>query len=111
MSKPSTVPEQIYQSLFELLIALEAAMQSEGLWSTQSPSPEALASQMPFCCDTLSFQAWLQFVFIPKMNALIKSNASLPATLLLLPMAEETLSSASVPSVMRAIKHIDDFFA
>ena len=46
-------------SVMLLLDAIEAELKEQGLWSAQEPGMEALASQLPFCIDTLSFQQWL----------------------------------------------------
>lgn len=50
---------------------------------------QALASREPFCCDTLSFEQWLQFILIPRMGALIAGNHPLPSNIAVAPMAEE----------------------
>ena len=72
-----------------LLIDIESTMRNSELWSDQRPSDAALMSQEPFCIDTLSFNQWLQFVFIEKMNALISARQQLPEKCDIAPMAEE----------------------
>jgi uncharacterized protein YqcC (DUF446 family) len=42
------------------------------------PAVERFASTLPFCVDTLSIEQWLQFVFIPRMQALMDAGAALP---------------------------------
>ena len=49
-----------------------------------------MASTLPFHYDTLTFEQWLQFVFIESMNLIIEKNHPLPSEILLLPMAEES---------------------
>ena len=75
--------------MHDLLAALELALLENGWWSDQSPTAEALASSEPFCIDTLHYNEWLQWVYIPKMRAFIADNAALPERSGLLPMAEE----------------------
>ncbi|MCC5852155.1 MAG: YqcC family protein [Alkalimonas sp.] len=70
------------------LIALE-------LWSSLPPSPEALASTAPFCCDTLPFEQWLQFVLLPRMQALLDGGHPLPTKVSILPMAEVAFADYS----------------
>jgi uncharacterized protein YqcC (DUF446 family) len=53
------------------------------------PDSEALASTQPFAMDTLSLPQWLQFIFIPRMYALVESRAALPHKCRIAPMAEE----------------------
>ena len=52
-------------------------------------SAEALASQQPFCVDTLDFEAWLQWLFLPRMKQLLEMAGPLPAASGIRPMAEE----------------------
>jgi uncharacterized protein YqcC (DUF446 family) len=47
-----------------------------------------LASQEPFCVDTLEFAEWLQWIFLPRMKQLIEAGDELPAVSGILPMAE-----------------------
>ncbi len=67
-----------HHELLERLQALEAEMRALDLWSTVPPSAEAMASTMPFMYDTLEFHQWLQWVFVPRLNALIDAHSPLP---------------------------------
>ncbi|PRO73011.1 pseudouridine synthase [Alteromonas alba] len=79
-------PKSIEQGS-DLLFELEEILKAAGLWSAVTPSQEALASQQPFACDTLAFEQWLQFIFIPRLQALLKTN-TLPPPMQIQPMAE-----------------------
>ena len=68
-----------YAEISSLLIDLEAAMRNSGLWASEQPAPEALASTQPFCVDTLALEEWLQFVFIPRIRAIIAAETNMPA--------------------------------
>ncbi|MGI3131768.1 YqcC family protein [Halopseudomonas pachastrellae] len=68
---------------------LEAELRRWGLWSVEPPLAEQLASQAPFCADTLAFEQWLQWVFIPQINQLLATGASLPGPCALRPMGEQ----------------------
>ena len=57
-------------------------------WSPDQPSALALASDQPFACDTLSFEKWLQFVFIPRLRSLAESGSALPCGSEVAAMAE-----------------------
>jgi|GEM_PF-124673 len=100
----------------QLLSRLTEHMQAADLWSEQTPSAEALASSLPFCCDTLSFENWLQFVFIPKMLHLLAHRMPMPQSLVIAPMAEQTwlLEPGNIkPEVMavyRVLQEIDQYF-
>jgi uncharacterized protein YqcC (DUF446 family) len=60
------------------LQSLQQVMSNLGHWSELGISADALASQQPFCLDTMNFSQWLQFVFIPNIQALIDAHQVLP---------------------------------
>lgn len=79
------------QRAAELLLKIEAELKRLTMWEAKTPPYKALQSQQPFCCDTLAFPQWLQFVFLPKMKMMIESGAALPENIAVCPMAEESL--------------------
>ncbi|OCQ18458.1 hypothetical protein A7985_23510 [Pseudoalteromonas luteoviolacea] len=78
------VSQQVLQHLAEL----ESQLQQAKLWQAEPVEAQALASTQPFCCDTLRFEQWLQFVFIPKIQQMIQAGQSLPTNIAIAPMAE-----------------------
>jgi uncharacterized protein YqcC (DUF446 family) len=82
-----------YTQVGSLLIDIECELRRAGFWSSELPSPEALASVEPFCVDTLDFHQWLQFVLIPRMRELIETRAPLPSACNITAMAEEVWAS------------------
>ena len=50
-----------------------------------------MASTAPFACDSMAFEQWIQFIFIPKMQYLLAQEHPLPTNIAILPMAEEML--------------------
>lgn len=74
--------------LAEHLLLIERELRVLGWWQSQAPSAEALASQEPFCVDTLTFEQWLQWIFLPRMKQLLESGAPLPAVSGIQAMAE-----------------------
>jgi uncharacterized protein YqcC (DUF446 family) len=77
--------------LADALLAVEMELRRLGLWSAEAPSTEALASETPFCHDTLTLPEWLQFVCLPRMAGLVEAGAPLPEVCAIRPLAEETL--------------------
>lgn len=77
-----------YLKVESLLMDVECSLRTMGAWSEERPSDEALASTAPFCVDTLSFEEWLQFVFLERMRALIREDLPLPEECGIAPMAE-----------------------
>jgi uncharacterized protein YqcC (DUF446 family) len=84
------------ESIAALLEALVCELKSLNLWQTQQPSTVELSSSAPFCCDTLTFEQWLQFIFIAKITVMINQQQSLPTKISLTPMAEEAFKHLSV---------------
>jgi uncharacterized protein YqcC (DUF446 family) len=68
---------------------MEREMRRIGLWAAQPPPAEAFSSSMPFCFDSMRFPEWLQWVFVPRIRALLEQGGPLPALSEIKPMAEE----------------------
>lgn len=94
--------------LISLLIDIECELRRAQLWSAEVPSAEALASVEPFCVDTMGFDQWLQFVFLPRMRALLESGGALPTACDIATMAE-TVWAANVQAkhVIVALREFD----
>ena len=76
-----------------LLNHIEAELKQLSLWQADIPSIEALSSEQPFCCDTLRFEQWLQFILIPRMSALLEGGYALPTKIAVAPMAEQAFAA------------------
>jgi uncharacterized protein YqcC (DUF446 family) len=77
-----------YEQTLSKLQQLTQAMITADLWSLKAPSAEAMASTMPFACDLMPFEHWLQFMFLPRMHRLIDTRQPLPDKIALTPMAQ-----------------------
>lgn len=73
-----------------LLTQLKQELKYLTLWQSSQPSLSDMSSTLPFHYDTLTFEQWLQFVFIERISLLIEKNQTLPSEICLLPMAEES---------------------
>jgi uncharacterized protein YqcC (DUF446 family) len=67
------------RDLSEALLAIEAELRSLSLWENEPPSPEDLRSDQPFCCDTLAFPQWLQWILLPRMWDLLERGGPYPS--------------------------------
>ncbi|QJR82877.1 YqcC family protein [Alteromonas pelagimontana] len=94
-----------YPILQSQLKALEQLLTSRDLWSDAAPTAQALASNQPFSCDTLRFEQWLQFIFIPRFKQLLTNGEALPNAMALAPMAEMSLPDH--PDVIEQLKCLD----
>lgn len=97
-----------YILLASLLIDIECELRRANLWSAEPPTAEALASVEPFCVDSMDFQQWLQFVFLPRMQALLGTRGQLPLQCDIATMAE-TVWAANVhaAAVINALRAFD----
>jgi len=74
--------------LAEHLLLIERELRLLGWWQDEAPSAEALASPEPFCVDTLAFEQWLQWIFLPRMKVLLETGVALPSVSGIQAMAE-----------------------
>lgn len=79
------------QNIRAALSTLQEALKQHHLWQAAPPKAAALASTQPFCLDTLSATEWLQWIFIPRMHALLEAKAPLPKEIAITPYLEEAL--------------------
>ncbi|MDW7547806.1 MULTISPECIES: YqcC family protein [Pseudoalteromonas] len=91
---------------------LEACLKAAGLWQDSPISAEALSSVEPFCCDTMAFEQWLQFVFLNKIRDMVAKGEALPTNMAIAPMAEMVLSDhLYFNAVHQCLKNLDSTFA
>jgi len=97
-------------NLSELLLKIEAELRLLELWSFESPPAYAMQSTLPFCCDTLEVEQWLQFVLIPKLNELLENRDELPASCRIAPYLEECYKCSRVHTdgLLALIREVDD---
>lgn len=70
------------------LLLIERELHVQGWWSETPPSAEALASVVPFAVDSMNFDQWLQWIFLPKMKEILEKGLPLPNASGILVMAE-----------------------
>lgn len=75
------------------LLLIERELQVQGWWTEVAPSPQALASTVPFAVDSMSFEQWLQWIFVPRMRHIIEHGHPLPNASGILVMAETEFAS------------------
>lgn len=85
-----------YQELSLHLQRLEHELRQLGWWSDIAPDADALHSSAPFCHDSMAFDQWLQWVFIPGIRDILQKKKPLPDNCAIAPMAE--IAWAKAPS-------------
>jgi uncharacterized protein YqcC (DUF446 family) len=101
-------PSKKQQTLL-LLDQLSQELKALALWQDYRPTPIQMASTVPFHYDTLTFEQWLQFVFIERITLMIENNQTLPSEILLSPIAIESFKSkgSQVNTLLDIIDKID----
>ena len=79
----------MYLQVADLLDQIERELKVANLWAVIAPSEAAMQSTAPFFCDTMPLEHWLQFVFLPRMRALVEGRLPLPQQIAVCPIAEE----------------------
>lgn len=97
------------QRTYRLLLRIEAELKQQDLWQQHYPEPELLASQQPFAVDTLAFHQWLQFIFLPRMHALVEGQRPLPKNIGVSPMAAQVYSAKldEFAELITALRELD----
>ena len=97
----------------EVLIDVEAQLRQLGLWDKIPPSTEALASEEPFCVDTLTLPQWLQHIFIPTLYRMLEAGQPLPERCGIAPMGEEFFrgSELAVDELLAGLQRIDQLLS
>lgn len=93
------------QQVQQHLHAVKKVMQIHGLWQHQPPLLAAFDSMAPFCIDTMQPLEWLQWVLIPRLQALLDSASPLPENFSLSPYYETALA-ADVSGRLSLLKQI-----
>ncbi len=97
-----------YQELSRYLQRLEDELKLLEWWSDTAPAADALESTAPFCHDRMAFDQWLQWVFLPKLQEIIRTNAPLPGSCAIAPMAEVAWHKQSPDTVTTLIQLLAD---
>ena len=77
-----------FPQIADQLLLIERELRTLGMWKDVPPSDEALASREPFCVDTLDFDQWLQWIFLPRMKTILEQDLALPNASGILEMAQ-----------------------
>lgn len=76
-----------HQQLQQQLVRIRDEMQRIGLWQTSTPAVCAFMSDVPFSADSMPLEQWIQWMMLPRFQAMIESGARLPSQCGVAPMA------------------------
>lgn len=100
----------IPQRIADVLLEVEANLRISGIWDEHQPPESALASSQPFCTDTLRFEQWLQWIFLPRMKRILEQQHPLPESSSIYVYAQDSLprKQSGVSNLLTLIKRFDD---
>lgn len=97
----------------DVLLEVEANLRIHGKWDEKKPAASELKSQVPFCMDTLRFEQWLQWIFLPRMKITLEQTQPLPSRSGIFEYAEECLHKGdpSADGLLQLLKRFDDLIS
>ena len=103
----------LHTEVAELLIDIEGELRKLGQWDRIPPSEKALASDQPFCVDTLTLPQWLQFIFLPTLYHMLEEQEVLPERSGIAPRAEEYFRGTGLAGgeLVEALLRIDQLLS
>ena len=97
----------------DVLLEVEANLRIHGKWDAHKPDASDLNSTIPFCMDTLKFEQWLQWIFLPRMKDTLEQTKPLPSQSGIFEYAEECLqkNDPSTNTLLKQLKTFDDLIS
>lgn len=97
------------QQLLTLFASIQAQLQALQLWQHTRPDESQLESAQPFAMDKLAPEAWLQWIFVDKMTAMIENGEPLPSGFAIAPYFEQCWQSNSdYQPLLELIRQVDE---
>ena len=99
----------VFVDIAAALVDLETELRRLDLWDSEMPSSAMLATTEPFGVDTMTLPQWLQFIFIPRMYALVEARQLPPGRCEIRPIAEESFrdSRLDVTPLLQQVSKLD----
>jgi len=97
----------------DVLLEVEQTLRTHGKWDRNQPAVSALSSAQPFILDTLRFEQWLQWIFLPRMKTILEQEKPLPVKSGILAYAQSYLHKNDPPTsnLLKLIKQFDDLIS
>ena len=103
-AKVALVMDARFPKIAEQLLLIERELRVQGWWDDVPPSIEALSSVEPFSVDTLDFEQWLQWIFLPRMKTILEQDLPLPNASGIQEMAEMVFAARNVQGKDRQLQ-------
>lgn len=89
---------------------IEAEMRRLGWWRSEPPTPEQMKFTKAFAMDTMSFQQWLQFVFLPRVREAAARNQFPSSSSVAVVAVREFDGYPEVETLTRLLTEFDQLF-
>ena len=101
------------KQLEDALVDIEKELRLLNLWEDEPPPLHDLHSQMPFCYDTLQLPQWLQWVFLPRCQQMIRTRVGIPKNSDIHTIAEYYFQQAGINAevLLISIRRFDDLIS
>lgn len=96
--------DERFNKIADQLLLIERELRIQGWWGDVMPSAEALSSVEPFSVDTLDFEQWLQWIFLPRMKMILEQDLPLPSASGIQEMAEMVFAGRNVQGKDRQLQ-------
>ncbi|XKM13796.1 YqcC family protein [Orbaceae bacterium ac157xtp] len=101
--------KEFENELLNHLNAIEQELKRINLWQNQPPKPEAFNSEQPFALDIMQAHEWLQWLFLPRIRAIMDAKGEIPRNFSLHPYFEEALKDEDdIQHLLHLIKQLDE---
>jgi len=103
----------VLNRIAEILLEVEASLRVQGKWSEDKPNENDLSSSISFCMDTLKFEQWLQWIFLPRMKDTLEQSRALPEQSAIFEYAEKCLhkNDPSTETLLKKLKIFDELIS
>ena len=71
-------PGPSYEAVEAAIDEVEAEMKRIGLWDIVEPTPQAIANGGAFGGQTMAFEQWLRWVFVPRVRQILAEKGQFP---------------------------------
>jgi uncharacterized protein YqcC (DUF446 family) len=104
---PAGKPSSDYGVVAAKLDEIEEEMKRIGLWQEKPLAPEQYNFTSAFAMDTMSYDQWLQFIFVPRVRGTISASGKFPASSSV--GAQAVREFDTVPNAARLVTLLSEF--
>lgn len=102
---------QFRETVSQKIAGIEAEMKRINMWQDEELPPEKYEFSEAFAMDTMTFNQWLQFIFIPRVHEILESGGEFPSRSMVAAQAVREFDGYDEASeLIRLLSEFDDLF-